>query len=185
MPTRIITDGSTERVVPAPRVVLPAGATLFAERAARLAQLASGHPFGAYLELMARVARAQADAYGGRAALPTPESLLAASRDYGMPPLAALSHERAPLWRDDLAAIVQALRPQASAELTAALQALAEADAAAVEALADRVLAGSLGDADAPLVPLVGAALQVFFTRQAAALSVEDVCRCAVATVCP
>ncbi|MCS6944984.1 MAG: formate dehydrogenase accessory protein FdhE [Sutterellaceae bacterium] len=185
MPTRIITDGSTERVVPAPRVVLPAAATLFAERAARFAQLSQGHPFGAYLQLMARVAQAQHEACAARPALPTSASLLAASREYGMPPLAALSHERAALWREDLAAIVQSLRPRASAELAAALQTLAGADASELEALADRVLAGNATDADAPLVPLVGAALQVYFTRQAAALPVDDVSRCDVATVCP
>lgn len=185
MATRIVTDGSSERVAHAPRVVLPAGAQLFAERAARFAQLARDHMLGPYLQLMARVCRAQAEAFGARAAPPVSESALAASRAYGMPPLAALSHERDVQWRDDLNAIIAALRPQADAPLAAALERLAGLDDPAREALADRVLAGSAGDEDAEQVPLVGAALQVYFTRRAAMLAPADVGNCDVATVCP
>lgn len=185
MATRIVTDGSTERVEHAPRVVLPAGATLFEERAARFEQLARGHALGPYLQLMGRVCRAQADLYGARTAPPIAESALAASRAYGMPPLAALTHERDAQWRDDLRAIVAALRPQANEPLAAALERLQRLDDRALEALADRVLAGGASDEDAEQVPLVGAALQLYFTRRAATLAPADVGNCDVATVCP
>jgi FdhE protein len=183
--TRIVTDGSTERVAHAPRVVLPAGARLFTERAARFEQLAPGHALGPYLQLMARVCRAQARACDARQAPPVAESAIAASRAYGMPPLAALSHERDAHWRDDLQTLLATLRPQADAPLAVALERLAALDAPALEALADRVLAGNADAEDAVQVPLVGAALQVYFTRRAATLAPADVDHCDVATVCP
>jgi formate dehydrogenase maturation protein FdhE len=50
--TPIITDGSLDRVANAPRVVLPDPAAVFADRAARFLQLASGRPMSDYLPLM-------------------------------------------------------------------------------------------------------------------------------------
>lgn len=185
MATQIITDGASERVTHAPKVVLPVGAQVFVERAARLDQLARDHPLGAYLGLMARVCRAQADAYPARTAPALPEAARAASVAYGMPPFAAQSHERDPQWRADLADIANRLRPQANDELRASLDALPLADPVALEALAERVLTGNAQDADAAMVPLVGAALQVYFGRRAAALTVADVGNCDVATICP
>jgi FdhE protein len=183
--TQIITDGSTDRVREAPRVVLPDNPRLFEERAARFAQLSSGHPMGDYLGLMALVARGQQVALGSRAAAPLPEVALEQSRSFGMPPLSAQGHPRAPLWRDDLRDIVRAVRAGAAGAVQPALDRLQAMDAAPVEAVADRVLAGATLDEDAACVPFVGGALQVYFTRQAAALAVADVSHCDVATVCP
>lgn len=185
MPTPIVTDGSTERVAQAPKVVLPAGTQVFVERAARFEQLAKDHPLGAYLALIGRICRAQADALPARSAPELAEAARASSRAYGMPPLAAQSHERDPQWREDLAGIARFLRPQANAELRASLDALPLADPVALEALAERVLTGNAGDKDAAIVPLAGAALQVYFTRRAASLPVADVQACDVATICP
>jgi FdhE protein len=183
--TRIITDGSTDRVREAPRVVLPGNPQLFEERAARFAQLAQGHSMGAYLGLMAQVCRGQQAASGNRAAAPVPPVALERSRSYGMPPLSAQGHARAPLWRDDLRDIVGTVRAEAAPPVQAALDRLQAIDQASVEAIADRVLAGTTLDADAAYVPFVGAALQVYFTRQAASLAAADVGQCDVATVCP
>ncbi len=185
MSTPIITDGSSERVSHAPKVVLPAGAQVYAERATRLDQLARNHPLGAYLGLIARVCRAQAETFAARKAPELAEASRAASRAYGMPPLAAQSHERDPQWRDDLADIAAKLRQQAGDELRATLDALPFEDSTALEALAERVLTGNALDQDAAMVPLVGAALQIYFARRAAALGVADVGNCDVATVCP
>jgi FdhE protein len=183
--TRIITDGSTDRAREVPRVVLPELPRLFDERSARFAQLAEGHPMGAYLALMAQVARGQCNALAGRAAGPVPEAALAASRSYGMPPLSAQGHARQPMWRDDLRDILDAVRAGAATGVLPALDRLAAADAASLEAVADRVLAGATLDAEAADVPFVGAALQVYFARQAASLAVADVSHFDVATVCP
>ncbi len=185
MATTIITDGSTDRVREAPRVVLPDNPRLFEERAARFAQLSSAHPMGAYLGLMALVARGQQAALGNRAPAPLPQAALEQSRSFGMPPLSAQGHARPPLWRDDLHDIVRAVRAEAAGAVQSTLDRLQAMDEASLEAVADRVLAGATLDEDAASVPFVGAALQVYFTRQAAALTVADVSHCDVATVCP
>ncbi len=184
MPTPIITDGSMDRLTEAPRVVLPA-ADLYAERAARFAQLAAGHPMGDYLRLMAQLSRAQAAALPLHRAAALDDTLLARSRDFGMPPLAAQTHARAAHWREDLAAIAAHVRTEAGAEVKAVLDRLVALDAAALEGLADRVLLGTADDADASCVPFVGAALQVYFTRAAAALDPAVLAAADVPTVCP
>lgn len=185
MATQIITDGSMDRAREVPPVVLPANLRLFEERAARFAQLAAGHPMGAYLELMAQVCRGQQAAFGARAAAPLPAAALEQSRNYGMPPLAAQGHSRAPAWRDDLRDIAAAVRAAAAPAVAATLERLRALDEVSIEAVADRVLAGTALDDDAAIVPFVGAALQVYFTRQAAALAAADVSRCDVPTICP
>jgi FdhE protein len=183
--TPIITDGSTDRVREAPRVVLPDNPKLFEERAARFAQLAHGHSMGAYLGLMAQVARGQQAALGNRAAAPVPASALEQSRSFGMPPLSAQGHARAPLWRDDLKDILRTVRADAAPAVQPTLDRLAAMEETSLEAIADRVLAGTALDDDAAYVPFVGAALQVYFARQAASLAVAYVSHCDVATVCP
>jgi FdhE protein len=183
LPTPIITDGSLDRVANAPRVVLPDPAAVFADRAARFLQLASGHPMSDYLSLMGALAQAQHAALGRRAALPVPEGALVQSRDYGMPPLSALAHARDPQWLQDLDDLAAALASNAAAApMLAAVRAL---DAPSREALADRILGGTTLDADAAAVPLVGAALQVYFTRQAISIDAEMLKNFDVATVCP
>jgi FdhE protein len=183
--TQIITDGSTDRVREAPRVVLPDNPGLFDERAARFAQLAAGHPMGAYLGLLAQVCRGQHAALGARAAVPVPAAALEQSRAFGMPPLSAQAHARSPTWRDDLRQIAGTVRAEAPAPAQPTLERLQALDDAAVESMADRLLTGNSLDEDAAFVPFVGAALQVYFGRQAASLAVADVSRCDVATVCP
>ena len=184
MATPIITDGTMDRLAEAPRVVLPA-VDLYAERAARFSQLAAGHPMGDYLRLMALVSRAQAAALPLRRAAALGDELVARSRDFGMPPLAAQTHARAAQWRDDLATIASHVRAAAGAEVKAALDRLVALDAAALEGLADRVLLGTADDVDAASVPFVGAALQVYFSRAAAALDPEVLAAADVPTICP
>ena len=185
MPTPIITDGSIGRVPQSPRIVLPTNAQRYAERADRFEALANGHPMADYLRAMAQIARAQHAALPARAAATIAEPLLASSRQYGMPPLAAQSHERGAEWRADLRDIVAAVRRSASGVLREALAQLAALDDDALETLAERLIVGTTLDADAAFVPFVGAALQVYFSRLAATLSVADVDKCDVATVCP
>lgn len=185
MATPIIIDGSTDRVRKTPRVVLPLRSDLFAERAARFASVAAGHAMSGYLQLMAKVAQAQHSALAKRAATHVPEAALAASRDYGMPPLSAQAHERASEWRADLADIVHDVRAQSSNGVQAALTTLSALDADAQEALADRVLAGTSLDDEAALVPFVGAALQTYFTRTAATLDLALVEHCDIPSICP
>lgn len=185
MPTPIITDGSIGRVPQAPRVVLPIHAQRYAERASRFEALANGHPMADYLRAMAQIARAQDAVLSARAAAPIDTAQLAASRQYGMPPLSAQSHERSAAWRADLRDIVAAVRRSAADGMQHTLARLAAFDEVALEALAERLIAGTTLDADAAFVPFIGAALQVYFSRLAATLDAADVEKCDVATVCP
>jgi FdhE protein len=183
LPTPIISDGSMERVISAPRVVLPSSATLFADRAARFLQLAAGHPMADYLALMGAVAQAQHETLGKRSAPAVPATALEQSRDYGMPPLAALSHARDPQWRADLSELASLVASRPTAKVM--VDAVRALDDAALESLADRVLGGTTLDADAAAVPLVGAALQVYFARLAATIDADLVKNFDVVTVCP
>jgi FdhE protein len=185
MATPIITDGSTDRVRKTPRVVLPVRSDLFAERATRFESVAAGNAMSGYLQLMAKVARAQHLALARRVATAVPEAAMAASREYGMPPLSALSHERSPEWRADLMDIVNDTRSQSTDGVLAALATLTALDEAAQESLADRVLAGTSLDDEAALVPFIGTALQTYFTRLAATLDVESVEHCDIPGICP
>ena len=114
MATSIVTDGSTDRAPNAPRVVLPTRSGVFSTRADRFTALAAGHPMAAYLALMAELTRAQQAVLGARPPGPVADQAMAASRDYGMPPLSAQAHERSTAWRDDLEDIARAVRARSA-----------------------------------------------------------------------
>jgi FdhE protein len=185
MATPIITDGSLDRVRKTPRVVLPTRQGIFSDRATRFASVAAGNAMAGYLQLMAKVSQAQQEALAKRAAEAVSEAALTASREYGMPPLSAQSHERSRQWRADLADIVSQVRAQSTNGVQAALETIGMLDEAAQESLADRVLAGASLDQEAALVPFVGAALQTYFTRLAATLDVALVEHCDIPGICP
>ena len=185
MATPIITDGSLDRARKVPRVVLPTRTDIFSDRAVRFASVATGNSMSGYLCLMAKVAHAQQSALASRTAETVSDAAIAASREYGMPPLSAQSHDRSPQWRADLTDIVRLVRAQSTNGVQAALATLEALGEAELESLADRVLAGaSLAD-EAALVPFVGAALQTYFTRLAATLDVTSVEHCDIAGICP
>ena len=163
----------------------PSAPIYLRDRAARFESVAAGNAMSGYLQLMGKVARAQQSALASRTAEAVPEAALTASREYGMPPLSAQSHERSPQWRADLADIVSHVRAQSTNGVQAALATLGALDEAAQESLADRVLAGTSLDDEAALVPFIGAALQTYFTRLAATLDVALVEHCDIPGICP
>lgn len=185
MPTPIITDGSLDRAPKAPRVVLPRRPDLFDDRAIRFETLANSHPLADFLRLMAEIARGQHAALAAGSAEPVAAAALAASRDYGMPPLSAQSHDRQPQWRDDLAAILSHVRLRSADDVLATVDRLSRLDDAALEGLADRVIGGTALDDDAGFVPFIGAALQTYFARLAATLDSASVEHCDVPGICP
>src|SRR5215470_1671129 len=103
------------------RLRLPDGETLFANRAARLRELAgnaTGRAIGDYLQLMATVADAQRAAWAAfKANLPTAEQLELARR-HGMPPIHVGHWQRDSHWRAALGQICASLTR--STELPAA-----------------------------------------------------------------
>lgn len=184
MATPIITDGSADRVRNAPRVVLPPR-DVFAARARRFAHLAQNNVLAEYLSLLARICAGQQRALDARASLSLPEGAIAASREFGMPPLSAYAHARSAQWRADLADILAGARAGATGEVAHAIDQLAATDEAPLEVYADRVLAGTAPAEEASVAPFIGAALQTYFTRLAAALDVTAIENCDVSGLCP
>lgn len=141
---------------------------------------------GEYLRLMAEVARAQAAVFGARGAPEVAGAAIAASRDYGMPALAATSHGRDASWLADLRDMLRVLEaaPGARAARPTLSALLARTDAMLDES-ADRLLAGTALDDEAAEVPFLAGALQVYFTRLAGTLPITALESCDVRTICP
>ncbi len=186
---KILQPGEIGQNEPFPNVVLPTDTQQFANRARRFEHLATrGHALGPLLAAMAHIAHAQQKAFAANAAVQVAEDLLEQSREHGMPPL-SFQGERDAGWLKDLDAIADALATCGESVLQDAAKKLKEVDTAGREAIADAVFGGGIAGDDpethALLSPLVGAALQVWWTRQAASLKTEDVGLVGSSTVCP
>ena len=153
-------------------LILPDPATRFAKTAVRLEALSDGHPMAEWLRFMARLAAAQHAAAAAMRPLAGPiQAEMEQAMDARMPPLAAEGHPRDPAWRDGLAMLLDYFDIEAIPALARAFMAgLRERGFDAVESLADGFLRGGLNPADAGAALYVAAALQVYFTRLAAAL---------------
>ena len=169
------------------RIRLPQPTSLFAERAARLAQKAEGNPIGDYLGFLARLVRAQQQAASTvQTAAPEPAQITLA-QEHSMPLLPAASHID-PAWQGVLDALLTTLDgagelPEALRPTLQALRAMAHDER---DALARRVLVGLLtGPGDLATAPLVMAALQVVFADRASRLQERDIPYTDPATICP
>jgi FdhE protein len=153
-------------------VILPDATTRFARTAARLEALSDGHPMADWLRFMAQLARAQLHAAHAMETLAGPDRMaIDLAVEAGMPPLAADGHGRDPGWRDGLAMLLDCFDDGTiPAPARMAIAGLRERDADAIEALADGFLLGGVASEDVGAALYVAAALQVYFTRLAAAL---------------
>lgn len=170
-----------------PLVRLPDPATLFADRAARLAEAAPGHPLEAYLRFVGEVARAQAAIQARFPAPPAPDPADQALRsEHGMPPLSRHSLEADQDFDACLLALLDALdlatAPEASAAARDALRAAAPEER---RDLAVQVFEGALPVDRIAECLFVSAALQVRFAELAARLDTrtlkpvaDGVCPC-------
>lgn len=170
----------------APAILLPIPGTLFAERADRFAVLADGHSLGDWLTFLGQLTRAQHRAMQTLPLLPLPDAAsLEQARTHGMPPLNTTAAARPAAWRDVLRQLTVALRDDAPPPARRALEALAAADDAWLEKLADSLLAGEAEAGDAAELPFVAAALQVVYTRLASQLDARQLQKLDVYGVCP
>ncbi len=188
MVQKILQPGEIGHNEPYPTVVLPTDPQLFANRARRFEHLGREGAIAPLLRAMAHIAHAQQRALGAHAAVKVAEALLAASREHGMPPL-SYQADRDPAWQQDLDTLLGELSACGEPVLEAAAQQLQAIDVAGREAIADAVFGGGIAGDDpalhAVLSPLVGAALQVWWTRQAGSLTADDVPLVGTSTVCP
>ena len=188
MAQKILQPGEIGQHEPFPNVVLPNDPQLFANRARRFDQLARNSALAPLLTALAHVARAQQKAYEANPAVVIADQALEASREHGMPAL-SYQAERDPAWLKDLAVLADELSACGEAVLQDAAAKLKALDDTGREAIADAVFGGGIAGDDAEthalLSPLVGAALQVFWTRQAASMKTDDVGLIGTSTVCP
>jgi FdhE protein len=181
MPMSIASAGASVRVMSPEEIAArgagdtpyfqwPQRASLFAERAMRLRQLARGHAMGDFLDFAADIAQAQQARLAVMPSMPLPDAdaLDRAARE-GRPPLSAADWPRDPAWHDVLRALVADLQRSAPAGAQPALARLADADSATLERQADALLLGLLpgtGDGlDLAGAPIIAAALQVLWTH--------------------
>src|SRR5690606_24511475 len=129
-----------------PRLRQPIRPSVFADRAARLRQLAQDHPLSAYLLLMADLADGQGKALK-HSHLPGPASeRIDLAQAHGMPPLQATGWERDPGWRDLLAGLLDHMSglanlPSQALDIVRALQQHLDSDPATIVAQAEALLA--------------------------------------------
>ncbi len=142
-------------------------AFVFRDRALRLRQLAAGHPMRDFLIFMADVADAQHTVLAAprTVALPGQDFLGDAARSGAAPlefPHWGLNGE----WREDLrdllAVLTQRIVPGPAHEVVVSLQ---DATAEHLDQQAERLLSGIMLGLDLATAPLIGAALQVYWTR--------------------
>ncbi len=173
-----------------PRLRLPVRAMVFADRAARLRQLAEGHPLAGYLLLMATLAEGQHLALHGLELPGAGQDIIERSQAHGMPPLQATAWERDPMWRDILAALLEHMLnapglPTQAEQVIKALQQQRVEDITSIETQADALLAERESDVDAATAPFIMAALQVYWTGLAADFKESDLPVVSPTGVCP
>jgi len=168
-----------------PPAVLPPAADVFLQRATRFAELAAGHALGDWLAFLGRLSAAQHACLQKMPAPALPSAAaLALAHEHRMPPVPAQSWPRDPVWRTVLHCLCDDLVAAAPDALRSQLAALPTRPVAEIETLADRVLHTELYGDDAAVLPIVAAALQVYWTHMAhdlpalAPLDVPGICPC-------
>ena len=169
-----------------PFLRMPARATVFAERASRLRQLAERHPMSGYLRFVADVADGQQALLDDMPPIRLPsQAEIAKCNEHGMPPLNFQTHARDQQWCNGLRHLLRALALRTSGRSHEVIVNLESSRDDFYEAQASSLLAGVTFGLDVASAPLIGAGLQVYFTHLAIALGETRIPRNDVATVCP
>lgn len=167
-------------------MLLPQVSTLFAERAARLRQLADGNPIADYLQFAAKIVDAQHAAAGSVELQPMDRSNIERSQQFSMPLLPAADHID-PAWQQVLNAMLDTLSGSEGLPepLQPLLQSLRDLSQDERDTIAKRLLQKEVAARHIGMAPFIMAALQVTYAKRAAALDVEDVPYTDPATICP
>jgi len=157
-------------------IILPRPAKRFASTSDRLDALAPGHPMQDWLRFMSHLTRAQHAAATMAASLAAlNQTAIEQAVEARMPPLSADGHRRDPAWRDGLMALLDSIdNAPAPPQALAVIADLRATDTGTIERLADAFLHGHFGASQAGAALYIAAALQVYFTRMAASLSVSS-----------
>lgn len=185
---RILQPGEIEALdhTSFPRILLPQVSSLFAERAARLRQLANGNPIADYLLFVAQIMDAQHKAAATIEISAPDAELMARAQEHSMPLLPAVDTID-PAWQAVLDNMLDTL--QGSEGLPAQLQPLLkELRALTPETRADiakKLLQKEVAARHVGMAPFIMAALQVTFAKRSASLSARDVPYTDPASICP
>ncbi|RDI15222.1 formate dehydrogenase accessory protein FdhE [Comamonas sp. AG1104] len=185
---RILQPGEIEALdhTSFPRILLPQASSLFAERAARLRQLANGNPIADYLLFVAQITDAQHKAAATIEISAPDAELMARAQEHSMPLLPAVDTID-PAWQAVLDNMLDTL--QGSEGLPAPLQPLLkELRALAPETRADiakKLLQKEVAARHVGMAPFIMAALQVTFAKRSASLRARDVPYTDPASICP
>jgi FdhE protein len=186
---RILEPGQIESLdrTAIPRLRMPQRAEVFSARAARLRQLADGHPLGDYLRLMASLVDAQQrvlDTF--QAERPSAESIEQAQL-HCMPLVPASGGYDAGRWQPLLMRLLDAMsaQPELPAPVRAVFERVRVASPASLDAAAQALLAGHGKGVDAASAPFLMAALQVLWTGVASTFEAGEVPMLDVPNVCP
>lgn len=158
-----------------PYLHLPVRAEVFANREARLRELAGGHAMQDFLLFAAELAHVQHAVLQDypEVAVPSEDDLAAAGRA-AQAPLPAALWPRAQGWRTATRRMLELLAPRlAGSPAQAVVQALLEADDAHLEGQAELLLNGAAG-LDMSAAPLVAAGLQVYWTHMVLAVEAAN-----------
>lgn len=185
---RILQPGEIESLdhTSFPRVLLPVAASLFAERAARVRQLAAGNPIADYLQFVAKIMDAQHQAAASLALAEPDADLIARAQAHSMPLLPA-AQNMDPAWQGVLDTMLDTLAGAQGlpAPLQPLLQELRALDAPAREDIAQKLLQKEVAARHVGMAPFIMAALQVTFTQRTASLRAQDIPYTDPATICP
>ncbi|KGG91917.1 formate dehydrogenase accessory protein FdhE [Comamonas thiooxydans] len=185
---RILQPGEIEALdhTSFPRILLPQVSSLFAERAARLRQLANGNPIPDYLLFVAQIMDAQHKAAATIEISAPDAELMVRAQEHSMPLLPAVDTID-PAWQAVLDNMLDTL--QGSEGLPAPLQPLLkELRALTPETRADiakKLLQKEVAARHVGMAPFIMAALQVTFAKRSASLSARDVPYTDPASICP
>lgn len=169
-----------------PRVLLPVAASLFAERAARVRQLATSNPIADYLQFVAKIMDAQHQAAASLALAEPDADLIARAQAHSMPLLPAAENME-PAWHGVLDTMLDTLAGAQGlpAPLQPLLQELRALDAPARDDIAQQLLQKEVAARHVGMAPFIMAALQVTFTQRTASLKAQAVPYTDPATICP
>jgi len=188
MQQRILQPGEIESLdhTSFPRILLPQLATLFAERAARLRQLADGNPIADYLQFAAKIVDAQHAAASRVALAPLDSTALQRSQQHSMPLLPATAHVD-PAWHSVLDSMLDTLAgsdglPTPLQPLITELRALSHAERGDI---AQKLLQKEVAARHIGMAPFIMAALQVTYAQRAAQLRPAEVPYTDPANICP
>jgi FdhE protein len=171
---RILQPGEIESSASAIPRLLPPDTAIFRTRAERLRRIAPGHSLGDYLGFVATIADWQQSALDAWTDLTLPSQVhLALNRVDGRPPLAPLASTRDVRWRDQFKDLADRLAPVAPEPARRVLERILASDEDWLEAQADALLALDLARVDIAASAIIGAALQVRWTKLAQALDVS------------